>query len=115
MDILFNRPSKALALVAICCGLAVAADPALVVSGFSSAPLNLSLDDLAQMPRTKAAVKDHTYEGVLISALLKRAGMKLDTAMRGPLLATCVVAEAHDGYRALFSLPELDSAFTTGM
>jgi DMSO/TMAO reductase YedYZ molybdopterin-dependent catalytic subunit len=115
MDILFGRPSKALALGALCCGIAIAADSALVVSGVSSAPLNLTLGDLAQMPRAKAAVKDHTYEGVLISALLKRAGMTLDTGMRGPLLAVCVVAEAHDGYRALFSLPELDPAFTTGM
>jgi hypothetical protein len=115
MDILFSRPSKALALGALCCGLALAADPALVVIGVSSAPLNLTLDDLAQMSRTKATVKEHTYEGVLISALLKRAGMTLDTGMRGPLLTTCVIAEAHDGYRALFSLPELDPAFTTGM
>ena len=115
MDILFSRLSRALALGALCGCLAFAADPALVVSGFSSAPLNLSFDDLARLPRTKAAVKDHTYEGVLVSELLKRAGMKLDAGMRGPLLATYVVAEAHDGYRALFSLPELDPAFTTGM
>jgi DMSO/TMAO reductase YedYZ molybdopterin-dependent catalytic subunit len=115
MDIQFNRLSSAVALGAMCCGLAIAADPVLVVSGVSSAPLNLSLDDLAQMPRTKAGVKDHTYEGVLISTLLRRAGMKLDDGMRGPMLAMCVVAEAHDGYRALFSLSELDPAFTTGM
>jgi hypothetical protein len=117
MDIKLSRPNLALgALIGgLSCGLAIAAEPALLVSGASSAPLNLSLDDLAQMPRTKATVKDHTYEGVLISALLRRAGMTLDTGMRGPLLAMCVVAEAHDGYRALFSLPELDPAFTTGM
>ena len=92
MAIRFSLPNRALTLVAFCCGLAIAADTALAVIGVSSAPLNLTLDDLAKLPRSKAAVKDHTYEGVLISALLKQAGMKLDTGMRGPLLATYVVA-----------------------
>src|ERR1039457_4787028 len=112
MVIPFSRLSRAFAL---CCGLALAADPALVVSGVSSAPLNLNLDDLAKLPRTTVAVKDHSYEGVLVAELLKRAGMPLGPEMRGPLLASCVVAEAHDGYRALFSVSELDPAFTNGL
>jgi Oxidoreductase molybdopterin binding domain len=112
MVIPFSRLSRAFAL---CCGLALAADPALVVSGVSSAPLNLNLDDLAKLPRTTVAVKDHSYEGVLVAEVLKRAGMPLGPEMRGPLLASCVIAEAHDGYRALFSVSELDPAFTNGL
>jgi hypothetical protein len=32
--------------------------------------------------------------------------------VRGPLLSKYLLVTAHDGYRAIFSLPELDPAFT---
>jgi hypothetical protein len=44
--------------------------------------------------------------------LLKAAGMKLGTELRGPALGNCLVVEASDGYRVVFALPELDPTFT---
>jgi hypothetical protein len=44
--------------------------------------------------------------------LLKAAGVKFGQDLRGPALATYLVVEAADGYRAVFALPELDPAFT---
>jgi hypothetical protein len=44
--------------------------------------------------------------------LLKTAGVKFGQDLRGPALATYLVVEAADGYRAVFALPELDPAFT---
>jgi hypothetical protein len=76
-----------------------------------------TLNDLANMPRATAAVKgrdgkERAYEGVALSELLRRAGQPLGEALGGSLLSRFVVAIAHDGYRVVFSLPELDTAMT---
>jgi hypothetical protein len=52
------------------------------------------------------------YEGIPLDALLAKAGMPMGDKIRCPLLAAYVMVEAADGYRALFSLAELDSTFT---
>jgi len=94
-----------------------AAGPALVVGGDVATPLSLSLDDLRQMPRKMLTVtnahnqKQETYEGVPLAELLKRAGLPQGEALRGAAMATYVIAEGSDGYRALFSAAELDSSF----
>ena len=44
--------------------------------------------------------------------LLKSAGVKFGSDLRGPALALYLVVEAADGYRAVFALPELDPATT---
>jgi hypothetical protein len=44
--------------------------------------------------------------------VLKAAGVQFGQDLRGPALATYLVVEAADGYRAVFALPELDPAFT---
>ena len=72
----------------------------------------LTLEDLAKLPRATAAVKGRTYEGVSVSELLRRAKQPLGEELRGSLLSRFVVAIAHDGYRVVFSLPELDPAMT---
>ena len=38
--------------------------------------------------------------------------MKLGEATRGAVLANYLIAEAADGYRVVFALPEVDPAFT---
>ncbi len=96
-----------------------AAGPALVVVGDVPTPLSLSLslDDLRHMPRKTLTVmnshngKQETYEGVLLAELWKRAGLPQGEALRGAAMATYVIAEGSDGYRALFSAAELDSSF----
>ena len=53
----------------------------LAVTGSVDKPLSLSADDLGHLPRTTIKVmnehagKDETYEGVLLSDLLKQAGV----------------------------------------
>jgi len=68
------------------------------------------------MSRTVVTVtaegRETRYEGVLVVEVLKRAGAPLGRDLSGNALATYVVASAADGYQAVFSLPELDPAFT---
>lgn len=102
-----------------------AAEPSLRIEGVAGRdgvakpPLVLTLSDLAAMPRTKLQARthdnqDHTFEGVLLSEIFKRAGMPSGEALRGNLLTRYLVMSAHDGYRVVFSLPELDPAFSDG-
>jgi DMSO/TMAO reductase YedYZ molybdopterin-dependent catalytic subunit len=87
----------------------------LQVGGAVAAPLKLSSDDLRKMPRVTLGVinphtqKKETYEGVRVEDLLRKAGVPPGEKMRGPAMASYVVAEAKDGYRVVFSLAELDS------
>jgi hypothetical protein len=100
---------------------AFAADPVLRIDGVgrdgvSRPPLQISLDDLKAMPRTTLQAKthdgkDHSFEGVALAELLHRAGLPQGDDVRGPALARYLLVTAHDGYRAVFSLPELDPAF----
>jgi DMSO/TMAO reductase YedYZ molybdopterin-dependent catalytic subunit len=88
----------------------------LEVSGSVASPLKLTAQDLKAMPRTTVTIKadgaDVKYEGVLVGAILARAGATLGRDMTGANVSTYVVATASDGYRALFSLAELDPEFT---
>jgi hypothetical protein len=112
--------------VAILAGLFLAAihseDVALRVfgaagDGVARPPLTLTLTELAAFDRVSAKVRthdgaEHVYSGVPVSTILMRARMPSGEDLRGPLLTRYVVVTAHDGYRVLFSLPELDPAFT---
>jgi DMSO/TMAO reductase YedYZ molybdopterin-dependent catalytic subunit len=90
----------------------------LTVAGDVTTPLSLTIADLKKMPRKTVAVmnprekKMETYEGVLLEDLLHRAGAMQGDQLRGLALSMYVVAEAADGYRVVFSLAELDSAFS---
>lgn len=85
------------------------------INGAVSSPLVLTVSDLKKMPRKTLSVvnphdkKKETYEGVLLEELLRRAGAPQGEQLRGPAMATYVIAEAEDGYRVVFSLAELDS------
>ena len=87
----------------------------LKIAGAVATPLTLSIADLKTMPRTTLYVtnphekKAEVYEGVLLEELLRKAGVPHGEQLRGPLMATYLVAEAEDGYRVTFSLAELDS------
>ena len=88
----------------------------LTVSGESSPPVNLTAADLAKLPRRTVRASDHgkegVFEGVLLGEVLKLAGVSLGEKLHGGQLALYLVVEASDGYRAVFALPEVDSAFT---
>jgi DMSO/TMAO reductase YedYZ molybdopterin-dependent catalytic subunit len=89
----------------------------LTVGGEVPKPLKLSSDAVAKLPRQTVKAKDHNgveaeFEGVALVDVLKEAGVKFGQDLRGPALATYLVVEASDGYRAVFALPELDPAFS---
>ncbi len=93
------------------------APAALKVTGDVKTPLSLSPDDLKAMPRARVETRDQdgktvVYEGVLVGKILERAGATLGSDMRGNAVASYVVASASDGYQVVFSLAELDPAFT---
>jgi DMSO/TMAO reductase YedYZ molybdopterin-dependent catalytic subunit len=85
------------------------------ITGAVSNPLVLTVADLKRMPRKTLSVvnphdkKKETYEGVLLEGLLTKAGVPQGEQLRGPSMASYVIAEATDGYRVVFSLAELDS------
>jgi DMSO/TMAO reductase YedYZ molybdopterin-dependent catalytic subunit len=92
-----------------------ARDAQLTIGGDVPTPLALSVTDLGGFPRKTVTVmnehtgKQETYQGVPLAELLKRAGVPQGSALRGPALATYVLAEGEDGYTVAFSLAELDS------
>jgi DMSO/TMAO reductase YedYZ molybdopterin-dependent catalytic subunit len=89
----------------------------LTIKGDVEKPLSVTLDDLRHLPRKTLMVmnphekKEETYEGVLLTELLKRAGVPQGAQLRGAAMATYVQADAADGYRVVFSLAELDADF----
>jgi DMSO/TMAO reductase YedYZ molybdopterin-dependent catalytic subunit len=92
-------------------------DSALVVKGAVKQELLLTAADLKAMTRVKVSAKDHDgvareYEGVALQALLAKAGASLGGELRGKNMTMVVVAEASDGYHAVFSLAELDADFS---
>jgi DMSO/TMAO reductase YedYZ molybdopterin-dependent catalytic subunit len=87
-----------------------------VVKGAVKQELHLTMADLKAATRVKVTAKDHDgvareYEGVALQTLLAKAGVPLGGELRGKNMTLVVVAEAGDGYRAVFSLAELDEDF----
>src|ERR1700722_1981938 len=89
----------------------------LTVGGDVEKRLSLTREDLLHMPRKTLKVtnphdnKQETYQGVLLTELLKRAGVPQGAQLRAAAMATYVQADAADGYRVVFSLVELDTDF----
>lgn len=90
--------------------------PTVTVAGAVKQTLALTAADLAKMPRAAVTMKNDgvevSYEGVWLHEVLKAAGVPGGTELRGKALTIFVVAEASDGYQAIFSVAELDPAFT---
>ncbi len=76
----------------------------------------LSRADLEALPHVKVQASAHdvsaTFEGVLLRAVLEKAGVGFGETLRGKRLASCLLAEAADGYRIVIALPEMDPDFT---
>ncbi|MET0581219.1 MAG: molybdopterin-dependent oxidoreductase [Pseudoxanthomonas sp.] len=77
-------------------------------------PVSVPLDEatLAALPRTPVVATAHgktlNCAGVRLSALLTHAGVLSAEPLRGPALADYVLVTARDGYRAVYSLGELE-------
>jgi hypothetical protein len=61
---------------------------------------------------TSASDSPITFEGFALGTVLEKAGIGLGESLRGKRLASCLLIEAADGYRAVIALPEIDPAFT---
>ena len=105
-----------LIVVAPAIGQTQASPATLQISGDIPQAMTLTAADLKAMPRTRVEQDDHgqtrVHDGVLISAVLERAGAPVGPGMKGAALTTVVVAHATDGYRVAFSLGELDAALS---
>ena len=79
-----------------------------------AADIAVPFDAAAQagLPRASVTFNDHgkavPCEGVWLIDLVARAGVPVGEAVRGPALTTVIIADAADGYRAVFSLGEID-------
>jgi DMSO/TMAO reductase YedYZ molybdopterin-dependent catalytic subunit len=116
----FRKPCLAMCL-GLWLGVVVNAQtptaPSLTVGGEVERPLKLSAAELSKLPQRSVRATGHdgkeaTFEGVPLDEILKLAGVKFGEDLRGKQLALYLVAEAADGYRAVYALPELDPAFT---
>ena len=104
-------------LAVLVCGVIFAQnEPKVTIDGDVPRPVQLAKQDLATLPRASLTLNEHgtaaTYEGVLLYEALKRAGAPLDAQLRGQALASYVLAQARDGYKVVYTLTELDPAFT---
>ena len=88
----------------------------LTITGDIPKPVTLLPADLKAYPRTTVTLREDgrsiSYEGVLLGEVLSRAGAPLGAELRGNNMASYVLARARDGYQVVFSLAEVDPAFT---
>lgn len=87
------------------------------VDGEVTHPLKLSAADIGKMPQMEITAADrdgkpHRYSGVPVTAILQQAGVTLGARLRGENMSKYLLIKSADGYKVLFSLAELDSAFT---
>ncbi|MFS8084917.1 MAG: molybdopterin-dependent oxidoreductase [Acidobacteriota bacterium] len=86
----------------------------LTVGGEVEHPLAVTRADLDKFARQMLKAKsrdgkEHKYEGVSVGDLLQKAGVEFGEALHQEAAATYLLAEAADGYRVVFALPEFDS------
>ncbi|HEX4053810.1 MAG TPA: molybdopterin-dependent oxidoreductase [Tepidisphaeraceae bacterium] len=86
------------------------------VAGKVPHPLSLSLDQLADLDHVTVTIPTHTgkstYRGIPLETILKLAGLQFgDMASARSAAGMCLVVQGADGYKAVFSLAELDSQF----
>lgn len=85
------------------------------IGGEVARPFTLDGEALARMPRKTVKASAHGVEGewggVALIDVLRAAGAPVDAALRGKNLSLYVSVSAADGYRAVYSLAELDPGF----
>ena len=96
---------------------APAQDWSLTISGEVTHSLTLHGKEFISLPHSKIHIADtkgvtSEYEGVSLLYLLQKAGTPLGDSVEGKNLTWYVQAEATDGYKVIFALPEIDSSFT---
>lgn len=79
--------------------------------------ISVSLKALTELSNSEITLKDkdgdqHLFKGVRLSDHLRAHEAPNGPKLRGASLTKYVLAEARDGYKAIFSLPEIDPEFT---
>lgn len=83
-------------------------DVALTVTNRSEPPMTFSAAEIEKLPHVDLRTKDHVYSGVPLAEFLRITGVTWEGKC-SPLLTCFVTVEGSDGYRVLFSIPEIDS------
>jgi hypothetical protein len=111
-----NRLFFPAVLLALTLHAALASCQQLTVQNESGKQTVLARAEIEALPHVKVTTgvsgSSATLEGVSLKALLERAGVGFGESMKGKRLASCLLAEAADGYRVVIALPEIDPAFT---
>ena len=118
---LMHRNEKWLFPVAVWCVLLLhsiaARSQQLSIQHEDGKPTILLRADLEALPHVKLKASAHdvsaTFEGVTLKSVLEKAGVGFGETLPGKRLASCLVAEAAEGYRVVIALPEIDPAFRT--
>jgi len=88
------------------------------VTGEVVTPLTIDATTLQQFKQTTVVRKDkdgkvdHTYTGVMLSDILKQAGVTMEDQLKGKNLTKCLLVDAADNYEVAFALAELDKNYT---
>jgi molybdopterin-dependent oxidoreductase-like protein protein len=76
---------------------------------------SVTMQEISALPQREVTVSAHnvqgTFRGPRLIDVLWLVGAPSGDSIRGPRLADYVLVEAADGYRVVFALAELDSAF----
>jgi len=100
-------------LAALAATSALAQDLKVTVQGRDAVVLTPA--DLKALPRAKATFTAHgkpiTYEGALLNAVLRRAGVVSGDRLMGRYLNQVVIARASDGFTSTYSLGETDPIY----
>ena len=76
----------------------------------------LARADIEALPHVKVTAllsnAPATFDAVALSVILEKEGIGFGDTLKGKRLASCLLVEAADGYRAVIALPEIDPAFT---
>ncbi len=95
---------------------APAQSPAFTIQVGDKPALTITTEDFGKLARRTVVATEHnvkiSYEGVLLHDVLLRAGAPLGEQLRGKALSSYVLAKARDGYEVVYTLAELDPAFT---
>jgi hypothetical protein len=93
-------------------------EPALTVVNDEGKRITLSAEEFAKLPHQVVTAKDHsganvTYSGVALAEVLRAAQVTLGKDLKGPRLTHCLLIQATDGYRVVFSLAEVDPSMSS--
>ena len=83
----------------------------LTVVGLDGKTKALTPPDLADLPRAEVKTGAKTYEGPVLTYVLRAGGLPVGPRLHGDPLRAYVVMTGKDGFQAVYSLAELDKDF----